>query len=193
MIESKNMDDFVDKGNLNDLHKILHKDFNNALLKYEADEIVNAFVCKCIKNKTIERFDPLRNILFSTYMYTCFRNHIFAMCFENKPKQKVLDESHNLYALNDNHPHFSIEQDYSYEHDMKVIENHVNELYKNDVRKANPRILFRMTREGHNDTDIGRVLKVTSSNVGFIKKELIKELRQHYSNHANSHIDNKFI
>jgi RNA polymerase sigma factor (sigma-70 family) len=177
MIESKDINDFVSKGNLDDLYKVLYSKFKNAINYYEPEEIINEFIVKCLKQETIQKFDRSKNIKFITYMITCFRNHIISMCFNTKSQHEVSKNSIDISEFREDN-FFKQEYDFSYDHDMEVFEVYLNNLYKNDVRKANPKLIFKMIKEGHNDADIARAVKVTSSNVCFIKKQMIKDLAQ---------------
>ena len=76
MIESKDINEFCDNGNVTDLYRFINKKFSNMNLHNDRDaEIVNGFVLQMMGSDTIERFDSTQS-KFSTYIFSCFTNYI---------------------------------------------------------------------------------------------------------------------
>lgn len=188
MKQVSNMEEFVKVGNLTDLEKIVNSKFKNILPYATIEEVVNSFVVKCLENKIIERYDPDKNVLFSTYMYRCFFNFVLAYYCKPGAMTKAFREATSLdFEFGDNNTsmHNVIFEDDGEGLKLSAEKKLVYRYLKEKDRKLGKATiplhkLYSYIINGYTDKDIADMSGLTVAGVGARKKKLVRKLKVFY-------------
>lgn len=191
MIESKDMTDFIDKGNLDDIRKIIYTKFPNYLQKHDMDELINHFVVSCLHSKSIERFDPSYEVKFSTYMYRVLSNCLIIFdrkIFLHADKFTSLDVPVNNFQggvgshmLHDIVPKDD-EDDFDHPEKNVLRDNITSYLKESKIMLSKAHNLtayefYTYYLEGWTDKELSDKFNYTVAGIGAMKKRLLKHIR----------------
>lgn len=188
MIKSKNLNEFVELGNLEDVRKILHKKYRNMVFKYSLDELISNFVLFTAKYNTFEKFDDTRGVAFSTWVYSAIHYSVLTM------DQKESRHDVGGVQLDNNQMdgfgpgfHESVGRDDSCNVDQAENNIDCDIIYAFLKTKDRPKNritfseAFKHYCQGYTDKDLAKKYKITIAGVGAMKREMRKVIEKKFS------------
>jgi hypothetical protein len=173
------VEDFI-KYNHKDLLNIILSKFSNCIkYDYSLEEMTQDFYCHMVRNKVVEKFDPERKVLFSTYIYTCLRNFCFSFILTKSLKKT--DHYFNTVSvesdIGDGLLGILGEEDVTPKHDLEVMLSKIKKYERNRSWPSNLSLseLVRLYYLGYSDTAVARMYNVTNACIG-AKKKVIREV-----------------